>query len=118
MFKALSIGSFIPGLSSETKTSFTQPRYQRATIMPRSAAAPSRVSSRGILPYVSAGALAISLITLAFHLYMVNAYATKGYELKKHQQAIRELTDKQKYLLVQQSELGSISKVNDVAAFH
>ncbi len=117
MLKALSISSFIPTVSSETKVKINQPRYRRATVMPRSAAqSTTRTSRANWVPYLSAAGLALAVIALGFHLYMVNAYAVKGYDLQRHQQAIRELSDQQKLLLVQQSELGSFSKVNDVAS--
>jgi hypothetical protein len=119
MFKALSIGTFIPTVKSETKTNSIAPKYRRATILPRAAnSSVSRASSASWVPYLSAAALAGVVVTLGFQLFMVNAYATKGYELKRHQQAVRELGDEQKYLLVQQSEMGSISKVNDVAGLY
>lgn len=119
MLKALSIGTFIPTIRSETKTKSIAPQYRRATVMPRSATATvSRPKAASWVPFLSAAALAAIIVTLGFQLYMVNAYATKGYELKHHQQTVRELGDEQKYLLVQQSEMGSISKVNDVAGLH
>jgi hypothetical protein len=115
--KALTIG-IVPQVSSETK-SHHSPRAKRATIMPRSAtAAISRVQSTNFVPYISLAMVAAFIFMVGFHLFMINAYATKGLELKKHQQAVRELNSQQKTLMVEQSALGSISKVNDVAGIY
>lgn len=109
----------IPKVVSEIKTKNNSPRYKRATILPRSAsAARIRASASQLVPYLSVSAIALVVLLFGFHLFMVNAYATKGFELKKHQQALRQLNDRQKTLLVEQSELGSISKVNDVAGIY
>lgn len=114
--KALS--SFaVPRVASEIKTK-TNPSYKRATVMPRAGFVKRSRSFGSAVPYLSIAALAAIVFLFGFHLFMVNAYASKGFELKKHEQAVKDLDDQQKDLLVKQSELGSISKVNDVASIY
>ncbi len=114
----------IPKVASETKTKLSSApaniavvrRAKRATILPRAISASKlRSGVRSLVPYFSVTAIAMIVFLFGFHLFMVNAYVTKGMELKKAQQAVRDLDTKQKTLLVEQSELGSITKVNDVA---
>lgn len=123
--KALSIG-IVPRISSQTKTStrgwsasggkINTIKPKRALALPRATSGSSRVSSASLVPYFSVAALLAVAFLLIFNLFMVNTYATKGNELKNYQQAIRDLDNEHKSLLVQQSELGSFSKVNDAAS--
>jgi hypothetical protein len=47
---------------------------------------------------------------------MINAYASKGYELKKQQAVMQELQETHKRLVIEQAASGSIVKINDVAS--
>ncbi len=121
--KTLPFGIIFPKITSETKTASTVMPTAKAAkktvvAIPRSAAiktARRSISFGWIVPLTSLASVAIIIGLLGFHLYIVNAYSSKGYELKRHQAAITELTDKQNQLLVQQAEMASINKVNDAA---
>ncbi len=52
---------------------------------------------------------------VVYHLVSTNASVAKGFELKKLQKEIATLTEKNKRLVVQQAEAGSINKVQEVA---
>lgn len=52
---------------------------------------------------------------IALHLYWVNTYSDKGFALSEVQDSIKEQTDLQKKLLVQQSMLSSTAGLNDGA---
>lgn len=55
-------------------------------------------------------------VSFVFYVYMINAYASKGYELKKQQAIINELEETHKRLVIEQAASGSIVKINDVAS--
>jgi hypothetical protein len=52
-------------------------------------------------------------VMLVLHLYWVNTYAAKGFALSAVQKAIKEQTDLQKKLLVQQALLNSTAQITD-----
>lgn len=120
--KSLSLGVIIPKISSINKTVTGKvikntAVNRRAVLMARptaKAAAPA-LSVGGAVPFVSALCLLGIIALVGFHLFIVNAYSSKGFELKRHQAAIVELTEQQKALLIKQADLGSIGKVNDSA---
>jgi len=114
--KSLFLGISVPKVFSETKAP-ALPRARGQVLVPR--ARTGSAISRGatsLVPFVSATAILAILVMLGFHLFMVNAYSGKGSDLKRTQAAIVELTEQQKKLIVQQAELGSFMKVNDVAS--
>lgn len=121
--KSLSLGMVIPKIVSVTKTGNSYEPSKRtinkkATVLPRVAAGKSMALPRGgqwVIPIASVASIAFIIGLVGFHLYIVNAYSSKGFELKRHQAAITELTEQQKRLLIEQAQLGSISKVNDAA---
>jgi hypothetical protein len=124
--KTFTFNTIIPRITSVVKGE-SQPRKadapKRATgrvLVARSAAAaPSsraRSGQSNLVSLVSATALVVIVVALGFYVYMINAYASKGYELKRQQAAMQEVLETNKRLVVQQAALGSIVKVNDVAA--
>ena len=114
--KSLFLGIAVPKVFSETKSA-ALPRARGQVVLPRSKTTPvSRsVSGSNLVPFVSATVIVALAVMLGFHLFMVNAYSGKGFELKRTQAAISELTQQQKALTVRQAELGSFLKVSDLA---
>jgi hypothetical protein len=99
--RTLTLNTFLPRLSSSARGETAAPR--------------SRVRGNWV-SLASAAALTVLALSLGFYVYMTNAYASKGYDLK-HQQGINEqLLETNKNLLIQQASLGSIGKVNDIAS--
>lgn len=115
--KTLILGISVPKVFSETKSA-ALPRARGQVLMARtkSTAVSSRTTQANLIPFISATVIVAIGVMLGFHLFTVNAYSSKGFELKRIQAAINQLTDQQKKLVVQQAELGSIVKVSDVAA--
>lgn len=125
MSKAFTLNSIIPRISSVTKTesrSIETAKLKRATgrvlsaTRTKTVAKRSRVISGNWVGNLSAAGLVIVLAGLAFYVYGVNASASFGYDLKRQQAVIEELTETQKQLVIQQAASGSIVKVNDVAS--
>ncbi len=113
--KSLSLGFTIPKISSETKTA-SKPKSKNIVVMTRATrVTPKHRVAFNWVPMASAASIAMVVGLLGFHLFAVNAYSGKGFELKRHQSAIKTLTEDQKRLVVQQAEMSSIAKVNDVA---
>lgn len=115
----------MPRISSITKSADVAPKaHKRATgkvLVMRSnatrAAAPPRSSSTASwLGLTSAVGLGVLAISFGFYVYMINAYASKGYELKKQQAVMKEIQETNKRLVVEQAAQGSIVKVNEVAS--
>ena len=104
MSKTFSLNSIIPSLTSTVKGD-APARTIRKKFNVGNWVAP--VSVLSVFALVAA---------LGFYVYMINAYASKGYELKQQQAAMQEVTETNKRLVIQQAALGSIVKVNDVAA--
>ena len=115
--KTLSLSAIIPRIKSETKSAARPTTNRRAVVVPRAKAttAVSRAVARSFVPAVSVVGVMAIVSMIGFHLFMVNAYAAKGFELKRHQAAITQLTEQQKQLVVREAEMGSIMKVHDVA---
>lgn len=139
MSKSFTLNSIIPKITSVTKTE-TAPAKSKPVLksakgrvvtmrsMKSSAAAPARAKSssarRSLSRFLSgnwigtvsaAGVLAI-VVGMGFYVFMINNSASKGYELKRQQAVMEELTETQKRLVIQQAASGSIVKVNDVAS--
>lgn len=114
----------IPRLVSVTKSdvSATKTTHKRATgkvlIVRPTAKAPGRTRVRSANWVSMASALGVLTIaaSFGFYVYMINAYASKGYELKKQQAVMKELEETHKRLVVEQAASGSIVKINDVAS--
>lgn len=120
--KSLSFGIVFPKIVSVTKTAVSAPKTKsvskKALVMPRTT--PVKLVLRGsffkmLVPVGSIVSIAMIVSMIGFHLFAVNSYSGKGFELKRHQAAIAELTDQQKRLVVLQAEMGSIMKVSDAA---
>lgn len=130
MSKAFTLTSIIPRISSVTKTevrSHGGVKLKRATgrvltATRTNAHAKPSVAKRGRaftsnwVGTFSAAGLVVAVISLGFYVFMINAYASKGYELKRQQAVIEQLTETQKQLVIQQAASGSIVKVNDLAS--
>ena len=125
MSKAFTLTSFIPRVSSVTKTETRAAetvKLKRATgrvmVSARSKAVPARTQtfSKNWIGSFSAAGLVVLVAGLAFYVYGVNASASYGYDLKKQQSVIEELTETQKQLVIQQAASGSIVRINDVAS--
>ncbi len=126
--KSFALASFIPRITSITKTDAPSRRATsgrpaaRATTATRTASLSratsgrSRMQSNSWMSLVSAGGVAAIVVAMGFYVYNVNASASKGYEFKQQQAAVDALNETQKRLVVQQAALGSIVKVNDVAS--
>lgn len=140
MSKAISFSSIMPSISSVTKKEAKAPaNFKRATgrVINMSAKTSSKTAVKtastrstrsgfglrsvaralaGNIAYINAFCLLAVVVGLGFYVFMINAYASKGYELKRQQAAIDELTETQKQLVIQQAASGSIVKVNDLAS--
>lgn len=141
MAKAFTLNSIIPKITSVTKTeaSSAKPKanLKRAngrvltmrsakTVKATTASTPraktgmlrsiSRFFNGNWVGSVSAVAVVAIVVGMGFYVFMINAYASKGYELKQQQAVIDELTETHKQLVIQQAASGSIVKVNDVAS--
>jgi hypothetical protein len=116
----------IPRLTSITKSDVSPKSvHKRATgkvLMVRPSAKKAVASSRsrfrsaGWVSWASAGGVAVLAFSFGFYVYMINAYASKGYELKKQQAVMQELQETHKRLVIEQAASGSIVKINDVAS--
>lgn len=146
MSKTFTLNSIIPRITSVTKTeaSSSKPKatLKRAkgrvltirsakAVKANTAASTSRVkvgvirsSVRSISRFLngnwignaSAVGLVAIVVGMGFYVFMINASSSTGYELKRQQAAIQELTEVHKSLVIQQAASGSIVKVNDVAS--
>ncbi len=76
----------------------------------------SRLLNGNWVGSVSAVGVVAIVVGMGFYVFMINNSASKGYELKRQQAAMEELTETQKRLVIQQAASGSIIKVNDVAS--
>lgn len=73
----------------------------------------ARATRSNLVPALALGAAIMLGVMLVLHLYWVNSYAAKGFALSAAQNAIKEQTDLQKKLLVQQSLLSSTAGLTD-----
>lgn len=124
--KSFTFNSIIPRISStvkvEPKAKVDAPKRATGRVLV-ARSAPSVTASPRIRPtmnnlvgFASATALVGIVVAFGFYVYMINAYASKGYELKKQQAAMQGVVETNKRLVIQQAALGSIVKVNDVAS--
>ncbi len=122
--KSFSLTSVFPSISSVTKTevkskenlkratgSVLVKRASKAVVLPR-----ARTQHRNWVGALSAISLVAVVAGLSFYIYTINASVSKGFDLKQHQAEVNELLEVQKRLVVEQSALASINKVNDVAS--
>ena len=117
MFKSASLSFITPFVKSQTKTKVNNTKSLKpiswAGAKPasrsRSIAMPSSLLSVFSL-FLVAGTLGFLLL----HLFWVNTYSSKGFELTKAQTAIAEQTELQKKLLIQQSMLSSMMNLNNL----
>lgn len=126
--KTFSLNSVFPSITSITKTDSTAKnlpkratggvllKKQTKTVVASKARGKSMWKSGNWVGKLSAVGLAAIVIGLGSYIYTINASVSKGFELKQHQTALNELLETQKRLVVEQSALGSINKVNDVAS--
>ncbi len=119
MFKSASLSFLAPRVSSKTQNRSGQPAV---TIKPATitwAGTRAKQSSKLIKGDAAVPLLSVMLIVamgsiLALHLFWVNTYSSKGFELKKIQTSINEQTEIQKKLLVKQSLLNSTVSLSDL----
>jgi hypothetical protein len=113
MSKAFTLNSIFPSITSVTKTEPIKTGV-------RPAARPVTRSSRGVSKnWIGAASLlgvVATVMGLGFYVFMINASASTGYELKHQQVVMQQLGEKQKQLVIQQAAMGSIVKVNDLAS--
>jgi hypothetical protein len=124
--KTFSFNTVIPRITSITKSDSKKTVPNRAkgkVLVVRSASSSSsrsnsriKINASSFVGFASAAGLVAIVVALGFYVYMINAYASKGYELKRQQAVIKELTDTNKKLVIQQAAQSSIVRVNDVAA--
>jgi cell division protein FtsL len=100
------LNSYIPNLDIRVRKGFR----------PRSRASASQLAAGNKVANFSLIGLLLLIGASSFYIYMINAYASKGYELKKQQAVMKELTNTNKRLMIEQAATASIMKVNDVAA--
>lgn len=114
MSKTFALNSMIPRITSTTKSEVSS---SRSGLVSR-AARPARRRSlpKNLVSFISAASLTLIVLGMGFYVFMINASASKGYELKHQQALVDDLTETQKGLMIQQAALGSITKVNDVAS--
>jgi hypothetical protein len=104
--RTLKLNSFFPTVQSTVRTASNS----------EAKAAPARRRNSNWVGITSLLTLVLVTAGLGFYVYMINAYASKGYDLKKQQAAMQELTATEKRLVVEQAALGAIGKVNEVAS--
>lgn len=123
--KSFTFNSIIPRISStvkaEPKAKVDAPKRATGRVLvtrsaPNTTSTRVRPSMNSLVGFASATALVAVVVALGFYVYMINAYASKGYELKKQQAAMQEVVETNKRLVIQQAALGSIVRVNDVAS--
>lgn len=121
--RSLTLGGILPRIKSETKTTnFKATPSRRATIiMSRAVASPAVSRARrnfrvsAVVPWLSAAACAAVIVVSAMYLFSINLYSAKGYDLKKQQAIVRDLTARQQQLIIKQAEIGSIAQLNSAA---
>ncbi len=121
MFKSASFSFLLPRVSSKIQNRSGQ---SAATIKPTTitwAGTRLNQSKNVIRGDVAVPLLSVMLIVamggiLALHLFWVNTYSSKGFELKKIQTSINEQTEIQKKLLVKQSLLSSTVSLSDLGS--
>lgn len=101
------------GLRKSLRRGFSLPKQSNMPV--QSSVKPKRSVPRNFVPVFSFAGIIALVVMSAFHLFAVNAYAGKGFEIRRAQAKIMELEDKNKTLLVQQAEMGSITRLGDVA---
>lgn len=112
--KILTVNKFGPRLSVETKAN----RPGRTSWWRSAKTANRSGRAGGGSAWVAGFNLAISALIVALvgtHIYTVNAYAAKGYELKQHHQNIALLEEEGKKLLMRQAETASLLQLREVA---
>ncbi len=111
MFKTNTLKFLSPFVSSKTTS-----RNISAVSWSARKDAPARVASNNnaIAKASLLGVIAIGAM-LALHLYWVNTYSDKGFALSEVQGSIKEQTELQKKLLVQQSLLNSTTGLTESA---
>lgn len=128
--KTLSFTSILPSITSVVKTDVNikeSPKRATGSVLIAKKAAKSVSGAKGrtagkswvgsnmIGLFTVIGLVAIVVGTCSY-IYTINASVSMGFNLKQHQTALNELLETQKRLVVEQSALGSINKVNDVAS--
>jgi len=83
-------------------------------------AIPSGIAKRKTKSSVSAKILNLSILTgivllSLVYLFEINALGTKGYEIKKLEQQVREVEEEQKNLQMRASDLQSINRIQENA---
>lgn len=118
MFKTSSIPFLGPRVSSKIKNT-TRQNAPIAWSASRSTAKPSFKSAAKlnghVVPMLSAGFLVAIVGMMALHLFWVNTYSSKGFELDRVQAGIEEQTEVQKKLLVKQSLMSSTVSLSDLS---
>lgn len=111
MFKTSSIPFIGPRVISKTKISPSK----SATISWSAGRAKGR-SSPSFVPFMSTLLVVAVIGLMALHLFWVNTYSSKGFELQRVQTAIQEKTEIQKKLLVKQSLMSSTVSLSDLSS--
>lgn len=118
MFKSASLSFLAPRVSSKTQVQ-SSPIIKSAPIAWAGGRAKSRSQSNFALGDNWVSLMSLTLIVamggiLALHLFWVNTYSSKGFELKKIQTSINQQTEVQKKLLVKQSLLSSTVSLSNL----
>lgn len=117
MFKSATLTTLLaPRVSSKTKTQ-SSPTIKPASITWASGRTKSRsrfAFGDNVVPMVSLALITAMGGIMAFHLYWVNTYSSKGFDLKQIQTSIKDQSETQKKLLVKQSLLNSTVSLSDL----
>lgn len=111
MNKTNSLNLFAPFISSRT----TSKNISAVAWRPAKDAPVRTVATSSWVPQMAVTGVIILGAMIALHLYWVNTYSDKGFALSEVQDSIKEQTDLQKKLLVQQSMLNSTAGLTDSA---
>jgi hypothetical protein len=118
--RSLALGGIIPWTKSEPKLTAVSTVRRPTIISSRTIARPgtrtrSRLNLASAVPWLSFLAGFAVIAASGLYLFSINMYAAKGYDLKKQQALVRELTAKQQQLIIKQAEVGSIAQLNSAA---
>lgn len=121
MFKASSIPFIGPNITSKTRvTGITGSKvapisWQGVRSKSKSGFGLGAIAGGQIMPVLCVTIIASVVGLMVLHLFWVNTYSSKGFELERAQIAIQEQTEIQKKLLVKQSLMSSTVSLSDLS---
>ncbi|QQS23231.1 hypothetical protein IPM19_01545 [bacterium] len=118
MLKTSAIPFIGPSVASKTKTSSSKAAPVAWSVTRAKSKPNFRIGAKlsaNFVPALSVTLMAAVVGMLALHLFWVNTYSSKGFELERAQTAIEEQTEIQKKLLVKQSLMSSTVSLSDLS---